>query len=135
MKAVDLKIAQRQGLYVQPLLIKNVEEHPEYWRLLIEFGTHYRISALSGGRCFAESTSYCYLRRANILFDRESLGALAGAIADFEGGAIIISHNMNSFLPCVQKHGLWTQAMKRRVMLNGCLNKTPRSLHKNRSRR
>jgi len=49
MKAVDLKIAQRSGLYVRPLSTKNVEKHLEDCGLKAEFGTHYRMSALSGG--------------------------------------------------------------------------------------
>merc|ERR1712087_326575 len=50
MKAVDLKIAQRSGLYVRPLSAKNVEQHLEDCGLDREFGTHYRMSALSGGQ-------------------------------------------------------------------------------------
>merc|ERR1712238_437985 len=49
-KAVDLKIAQRAGLYVRPLSTKNVEAHLEDVGLDKEFGTHYRMSALSGGQ-------------------------------------------------------------------------------------
>merc|ERR1711906_83368 len=50
MKATDLKIAQRAGLYVRPLSTKNVEAHLEDVGLDKEFGTHYRMSALSGGQ-------------------------------------------------------------------------------------
>merc|ERR1712203_34774 len=50
MKAVDMKIAQRAGLYVRPLSTKNVEKHHEDCGLAREFGTHYRMSALSGGQ-------------------------------------------------------------------------------------
>ena len=50
MKAVDMKIAQRAGLYVRPLSTKNVEQHMEDVGLDKEFGTHYRMSALSGGQ-------------------------------------------------------------------------------------
>merc|ERR1719276_822112 len=38
MKAVDLKIAQRAGLYVRPLSTKNVEKHLEDCGLNREFG-------------------------------------------------------------------------------------------------
>merc|ERR1712176_869569 len=44
MKAVDMKIAQRSGLYVRPLSTKNVEQHLEDCGLDKEFGTHYRMS-------------------------------------------------------------------------------------------
>merc|ERR1712232_634196 len=50
MKAVDMKIAQRAGLYVRPLSTKNVEKHLEHCGLAREFGIHYRMSALSGGQ-------------------------------------------------------------------------------------
>lgn len=50
MKSVDLKLAQLQGVFVRPLSTKNVEEHLEHCGLAREFGTHYRISALSGGQ-------------------------------------------------------------------------------------
>jgi len=105
MKAVDLKIAQRQGLYVRPLSAKNVEEHIECCGLGREFGTHYRMSALSGGQKVKVVLAAAMWSQPHIVIldeptnylDRESLGALAGAIADFEGGVIIISHN-NEFV-------------------------------------
>ena len=50
MKQSDIKIAQRAGLYVRPLSAKNVEKHLEDCGLDREFGTYYRISALSGGQ-------------------------------------------------------------------------------------
>lgn len=105
MKAVDLKIAQRQGLYVRPLSTKNVEEHLECCGLVREFGTHYRMSALSGGQKVKVVLAAAMWSQPHIVIldeptnylDRESLGALAGAIAEFDGGVIIISHN-NEFV-------------------------------------
>jgi elongation factor 3 len=105
MKAVDLKIAQRQGLYVRPLSTKNVEEHLEHCGLGREFGTHYRMSALSGGQKVKVVLAAAMWSQPHILIldeptnylDRESLGALAGAIETFEGGIVIISHN-NEFV-------------------------------------
>eukprot|EP00540_Astrosyne_radiata_P000741 CAMPEP_0116832610 /NCGR_PEP_ID=MMETSP0418-20121206/5987_1 /TAXON_ID=1158023 /ORGANISM="Astrosyne radiata, Strain 13vi08-1A" /LENGTH=534 /DNA_ID=CAMNT_0004461989 /DNA_START=53 /DNA_END=1661 /DNA_ORIENTATION=+ len=101
MKAVDLKIAQRAGLYVRPLSTKNVEEHLEACGLDREFGTHYRMSALSGGQKVKVVLAAAMWNQPHIVvldeptnyLDRESLGALAGAIEDFEGGVVIISHN------------------------------------------
>lgn len=105
MKAVDLKIAQRQGLYVRPLSTKNVEEHLEHCGLAREFGTHYRMSALSGGQKVKVVLAAAMWSQPHIVIldeptnylDRESLGALAGAIETFEGGIVIISHN-NEFV-------------------------------------
>merc|ERR1719491_2870959 len=101
MKAVDLKIAQRSGLYVRPLSSKNVEQHLEDCGLEREFGTHYRISALSGGQKVKVVLAASMWNQPHILIldeptnylDRESLGALAGAIDGFDGGVVIISHN------------------------------------------
>merc|ERR1712154_315583 len=87
MKAVDLKIAQRAGLYVRPLSTKNVEQHLEDVGLNREFGTHYRMSALSGGQKVKVVIGAAMWNQPHILIldeptnylDRESLGALAGA--------------------------------------------------------
>ena len=101
MKAVDMKIAQRAGLYVRPLSTKNVEQHLEDVGLDKEFGTHYRMSALSGGQKVKVVLAAAMWNQPHILIldeptnylDRESLGALAGAIEGFDGGVVIISHN------------------------------------------
>jgi elongation factor 3 len=104
-KAVDLKLAQLAGLYIRPLSAKNVEEHLEGCGLAREFGTHYRMSALSGGQKVKVVLAAAMWMQPHIVIldeptnylDRESLGALAGAIEDFDGGIIIISHN-NEFV-------------------------------------
>merc|ERR1712051_1145777 len=101
MKAVDLKIAQRAGLYVRPLSTKNVEQHLEDCGLDREFGTHYRMSALSGGQKVKVVLAAAMWNQPHILvldeptnyLDRESLGALAGAIEGFAGGVVMITHN------------------------------------------
>jgi len=105
MKAVDLKVAQLAGMYIRPLSTKNVEEHLEGCGLAREFGTHYRMSALSGGQKVKVVLAAAMWMQPHIVIldeptnylDRESLGALAGAIEDFDGGVIIISHN-NEFV-------------------------------------
>ena len=101
MKAVDLKIAQRAGLYVRPLSTKNVEEHLEDIGLNREFGTHYRMSALSGGQKVKVVIAAAMWNQPHILIldeptnylDREALGALAHAIEGFDGGVVMITHN------------------------------------------
>merc|ERR1712209_78305 len=97
MKAVDLKIAQRAGLYVRPLSTKNVEDIG----LNREFGTHYRMSALSGGQKVKVVIAAAMWNQPHILIldeptnylDREALGALAHAIEGFDGGVVMITHN------------------------------------------
>merc|ERR1712008_610887 len=101
MKAVDMKIAQRAGLYVRPLSTKNVEKHLEGCGLNREFGTHYRMSALSGGQKVKVVLAASMWNQPHILIldeptnylDREALGALAGAIENFNGGVVMITHN------------------------------------------
>merc|ERR1712176_12446 len=101
MKAVDLKITQRSGLYVRPLSTKNVEQHLEDCGLNREFGTHYRMSALSGGQKVKVVLAAAMWNQPHILIldeptnylDRESLGALAGAIEEYDGGVVMITHN------------------------------------------
>jgi elongation factor 3 len=104
-KAIDARIAQRSGLYVRTLSSANVEKHLQDCGLEPEFATHYRMSALSGGQKVKVVLAASMWNQPHILIldeptnylDRESLGALANAIADFEGGVVIISHN-NEFV-------------------------------------
>merc|ERR1711957_221155 len=105
MKAVDLKLAQLAGMNVKPLSAKNVEKHLNGCGLAPEFGTHYRISALSGGQKVKVVLAAAMWMQPHIVIldeptnylDRESLGGLAHAIETFDGGVIIISHN-NEFV-------------------------------------
>jgi len=101
MKAVDLKMAQRSGLFIRTLSTKNVEQHLEHCGLSREFGTHYRMSALSGGQKVKVVLAAAMWNQPHILIldeptnylDRESLGAFAGAIEEYEGGVVMITHN------------------------------------------
>lgn len=100
-KAVDEKVAARASSFAMPLTASNVEKHLENIGLDREFGTHCRIASLSGGQkvkvALAASMWNCphlvILDEPTNYLDRESLGALAGAVKTFEGGVVIISHN------------------------------------------
>jgi len=104
-KAVDMRIAQRAGLYVRTLSSANVESHLKDCGLDPEFATHYRMSALSGGQKVKVVLAASMWNQPHILIldeptnylDRESLGALAKAIEEYQGGVVIISHN-NEFV-------------------------------------
>jgi len=104
-KAIDAKIAQRAGLYVKTLSSANVEKHLADCGLEPEFATHYRMSALSGGQKVKVVLAASMWNQPHILIldeptnylDRESLGALAKAIEEYQGGVVIISHN-NEFV-------------------------------------
>jgi len=100
-KAINEKIAAAEGLYRRALTVKNVEEHLEDVGLDREFGTHNRIKALSGGQKVKVVLAASMWNQPHILIldeptnylDRESLGALAGAIEEYEGGVVMITHN------------------------------------------
>jgi elongation factor 3 len=104
-KAIDARIAQRAGMYVRTLSSANVEKHLSDCGLEAEFATHYRMSALSGGQKVKVVMAASMWNQPHILIldeptnylDRDSLGALANAIAVYEGGVVIISHN-NEFV-------------------------------------
>jgi len=103
--AIDMKLAQKAGVIMRTLSSANVEKHLSDCGLDAEFATHYRMSALSGGQKVKVVLAAAMWSQPHILIldeptnylDRESLGALANAIAEFEGGVVIISHN-NEFV-------------------------------------
>jgi len=100
MKAVDEKVASRAGS-TMALTSSNVEKHLENVGLDREFGTHCRIGQLSGGQKVKVVLAAAMWNQPHIVIldeptnylDRDSLGALAGAIKEFDGGVVIISHN------------------------------------------
>ena len=101
MKVVDEKVAQRAGAFSTPLTNINVEKHLEDVGLDKEFGTHTRMAALSGGQKVKVVIAAAMWNQPHIVIldeptnylDRDSLGALAGAIEVFEGGVVMITHN------------------------------------------
>lgn len=80
---------------------RNVEKHLEDVGLDKELGTHNRLSSLSGGQkvkvVLAAATwsnpHLIILDEPTNYLDRESLGALATAIKEFQGGVVLITHN------------------------------------------
>eukprot|EP00271_Cylindrocystis_brebissonii_P017671 TRINITY_DN467_c0_g1_i1.p1 TRINITY_DN467_c0_g1~~TRINITY_DN467_c0_g1_i1.p1 ORF type:complete len:1057 (+),score=230.82 TRINITY_DN467_c0_g1_i1:190-3360(+) len=98
---IDAKEAARQGLITRPLTIAAVQKHLEDMGLDAEFGTHSRIRGLSGGQkvklvlgaAMWNCPHMLVLDEPTNYLDRDSLGALAGAIKDYGGGVVIISHN------------------------------------------
>ncbi len=104
-KAIDLRIAQTEGMVTRTLSAVNVEKHLADVGLEAEFGSHYRMSALSGGQKVKVVMAAALWNQPHILIldeptnylDRESLGALAKAIETFLGGVVIISHH-NEFV-------------------------------------
>ena len=111
---VDAKEAARMGLMARPLTKANVEKHLGLLGLEAEFATHSHMRGLSGGQKVKVVLAACTWNQPHILvmdeptnyLDRDSLGALAGAIKTYGGGVVIISHH-NEFTSalCPEK---WT---------------------------
>uniref|UniRef100_A0A3B4WL85 ABC transporter domain-containing protein n=1 Tax=Seriola lalandi dorsalis TaxID=1841481 RepID=A0A3B4WL85_SERLL len=78
-----------------------VESHLKDVGLEPEFGTHTRMGALSGGQkvkvvlagSMWNTPHIVILDEPTNYLDRDSLGALAEAIREYDGGVVIISHN------------------------------------------
>lgn len=101
MQWFDEKEAAKEGMYSRPLTAAGVEKHLDDVGLAPEFATHSRIRGLSGGQKVKVVLGAAMWNQPHMLvldeptnyLDRDSLGALAGAIQDFGGGVVIISHN------------------------------------------
>jgi elongation factor 3 len=101
LKQIDERIALRETQFARPLTVANVTNHMADVGLEAEFSTHVKIGALSTGQKVKVVLGAALWNQPHILIldeptnylDRESLGALAGAIREFEGGVIMISHN------------------------------------------
>jgi len=101
LKQVDDRITIRAAMFSRPLTQENVKSHLADVGLEEEFSTHTRIGALSGGQKVKVVLAAALWNRPHVLIldeptnylDRDSLGALAGAIREFEGGVVMITHN------------------------------------------
>lgn len=98
---LDQQEALRNGLATKVLTTKSIEKQLNEMGIESEIATHSRIRGLSGGQKVKVVLAACMWNNPHILvmdeptnyLDRDSLGALAGAINKFEGGVILISHN------------------------------------------
>ncbi|EKX36084.1 hypothetical protein GUITHDRAFT_155320 [Guillardia theta CCMP2712] len=98
---LDQQEALRAGLASRPLTTKFVEKQLGDMGLEAEFATHSRIRGLSGGQKVKVVIAGAMWNNPHILvmdeptnyLDRDSLGALAGAIRKYGGGVVLISHN------------------------------------------
>jgi elongation factor 3 len=97
---LDAQEAAAAGLHSTPLTSANIAKHLSEVGLDSEFTLHHRMRGLSGGQkvkvvlgaaCWQHPHLIVLDEPTNYL-DRDSLGALAGALKQFEGGVVIISH-------------------------------------------
>ena len=104
LKHCDERIAAKATQLVRPLTQKFVEGHLDDVGLEAEFATHTRMGALSGGQKVKVVLAASMWNTPHIVIldeptnylDRDSLGALASAIKAYQGGVIIISHQVRS---------------------------------------
>ncbi|KAK4215347.1 elongation factor 3 [Rhypophila decipiens] len=97
---VDMKEALASGQF-RPLVRKEIEAHCANFGLDAELISHSRMRGLSGGQRVKVVLAACSWQRPHLIvldeptnyLDRDSLGALSGALKRFEGGVIIITHS------------------------------------------
>ena len=100
-KRYDDREAALAGMYKRPLTAMEIEKHLKDLGLDPEFATHSRMRGLSGGQKVKVVLGAAVWNCPHIIvldeptnyLDRDSLGALAQAIREFEGGVVMISHN------------------------------------------
>jgi elongation factor 3 len=103
MQRVDEREAQAAGAFNRPLTQVNIEKHYAEVGLEVEFVVHSQIRSLSGGQKVKVVLGATVWMNPHVIIldeptnylDRESLGALADAIREFEGGILLVSHHLD----------------------------------------
>lgn len=98
---IDAREAAAAGMMGRPLTAANVEKMLAELGLEAEFASHSHIRGLSGGQKVKLVLGAAMWQQPHIIvldeptnyLDRESLGAMAGALKDFGGGVVIVSHS------------------------------------------
>ncbi|DBA00742.1 TPA: hypothetical protein N0F65_001213 [Lagenidium giganteum] len=101
LQIADDREAARANLQARPVTAIAVQKHLDNFGLGAEFGTHSRMRGLSGGQKVKVVLAAAMWLNPHILvldeptnyLDRDSLGALAAAIKEFEGGVVMITHH------------------------------------------
>merc|ERR1711959_154105 len=97
----DILENSKMGLTSRPLTTKYVTEQLQELGLEEEYAAHVRINQLSGGQKVKVVLAAAMWGQPHLVIldeptnylDRDSLAALAGAIKEFDGGVVLISHN------------------------------------------
>ncbi|EQC26925.1 hypothetical protein SDRG_15257 [Saprolegnia diclina VS20] len=101
LQIADDREAARANMQARPVTAIAVQKHLDNFGLAADFGTHSRMRGLSGGQKVKVVLAAAMWLNPHILvldeptnfLDRDSLGALAGAIKEFGGGVVLISHH------------------------------------------
>jgi elongation factor 3 len=107
---VDAREAAAAGMVGRPLTAANIERMLGDLGLDSDLATHSVMRGLSGGQKVKVVLGAVMWQQPHILvldeptnyLDRESLAALAGALKEFEGGVVVISHHAEFLeeIPC-----------------------------------
>jgi elongation factor 3 len=100
-KEFDEKLAMETMLGQRKLTTGEIQKHLDNFGLEAQFSQHSKIGMLSGGQkvkivlgaCMWNLPHVIILDEPTNFLDRDSLGALTGAIKTFKGGLLLISHN------------------------------------------
>lgn len=100
-KEFDEKLAMETMLGQRKLTTGEIQKHLDNFGLEAQFSQHSKIGMLSGGQkvkivlgaCMWNLPHVVILDEPTNFLDRDSLGALSGAIKTFKGGLLLISHN------------------------------------------
>jgi elongation factor 3 len=100
-KEFDEKLAMENMLGQRKLTTGEIQKHLDNFGLEPQFAQHSKIGMLSGGQkvkivlgaCMWNLPHVVILDEPTNFLDRDSLGALTGAIKSFKGGLLLISHN------------------------------------------
>jgi elongation factor 3 len=100
-KECDERIAMESMLGQRKLTTGEIQKHLDQFGLEPQFAQHSKLGMLSGGQKVKVVLGACMWNLPHIVIldeptnflDRDSLGALTGAIKTFKGGLLLISHN------------------------------------------
>ena len=100
-KEFDEKIAMESMLGQRKLTTGEIQRHFDNFGLEPDFAQHSKMRMLSGGQKVKVVLGACTWGLPHVIIldeptnflDRDSLGALVGAIKSFKGGLLLISHN------------------------------------------
>lgn len=115
-KEKDLQIASESMLGQRKLTTGEIQKHFDNFGLEPNFAQHSKIGSLSGGQKMRCTLAGCTWNLPHIIIldeptnflDRDSQAALTGAIKNFKGGVLVISHNSEFYESiCTDKPEKW----------------------------
>lgn len=115
-KEKDLQIAMESMLGQRKLTTGEIQKHFDNFGLEPNFAQHSKIGSLSGGQKMRCTLAGCTWNLPHIIIldeptnflDRDSQAALTGAIKNFKGGILVISHNSEFYESiCSEKPEKW----------------------------